>query len=67
MSYKNVDLSIVLKDVARKAVIMEVPNIRRAITYNKDSDIFLKTDGININVTIECLNRLIMVMELTDI
>lgn len=52
MSYKNVDLSIVLKDVARKAVIMEVPSIRRAITYNKDGDVFLKTDGININVSL---------------
>lgn len=48
MTYKNVDLSIVLKEVARKSVIIEVPQIRRAITYNKNDDIFLKTDGINI-------------------
>lgn len=48
MTYKNVDLSIVLKEVARKSVIVEVPQIRRAITYNRDDDIFLKTDGINI-------------------
>lgn len=48
MSYKNVDLSIVLKEVARKSVIVEVSQIRRAITYNRDDDIFLKTDGINI-------------------
>lgn len=53
MSYKNVDLSIVLKEVARKAVIIEVPHIRRAITYNRDGDVFLKTDGINIIVSIE--------------
>lgn len=51
MSYKNVDLSIVLKEVARKAVIVEVPSIRRAITYNRNDDIFLKTDGINIVVS----------------
>lgn len=50
MAFKNVDISLVLKDVARKAVIMEVPHIRRAITYNKNSDIYLKTDGINIVV-----------------
>lgn len=49
MNYKNVDLSIVLKEVAKKSVIIEVPSISRAITYNKDGDIFLKTDGININ------------------
>lgn len=48
MTYKNVDLSIVLKEVARKSVVCEVPQIRRAITYNRDDDIFLKTDGINI-------------------
>lgn len=49
MNYKNVDLSIVLKEVAKKSVISEVPNIKRAITYQKNEDIFLKTDGININ------------------
>lgn len=49
MNYKNVDLSIVLKEVAKKSIITEVPSISRAITYNKDGDIFLKTDGININ------------------
>lgn len=51
MTYKNVDLSIVLKDVAKRSVVSEVPLIKRAITYNKDNDIFLKTDGINIAVS----------------
>lgn len=50
MSYKNVDISIVLKEVASKSVISEVPLIKRAITYNKNDDIFLKTEGINITV-----------------
>lgn len=50
MSYTNVDLSIVLKEVAKKSVISEVQHIKRAITYNKNNDIFLKTDGINITV-----------------
>lgn len=40
-TYKNVDLSIVLKEVARKSVIVEVPHIRRAITYNRDFSLFL--------------------------
>lgn len=45
---KNIDLSNILKDVARKSVISEVPLIKRAITYNQNSDLVLKTDGINI-------------------
>lgn len=56
MTYKNVDLSIVLKEVAKKSVISEVPLIKRAITYNKNADIFLKTDGINITVRIIFIN-----------
>lgn len=55
MNYKNVDLSIVLKDVANKSVITEVPLIKRAITYNKNDDIYLKTDGINITVNFQLL------------
>lgn len=50
MTYKNIDLSIILKDVAKKSIITEVPLIKRAITYQKNDDIFLKTDGINITV-----------------
>lgn len=50
MQYKNVDLSIVLKDVAHKSIVSEVPLIKLAITYNKNDDVFLKTDGINITV-----------------
>lgn len=48
MTYKNIDISNVLKESARKSVITEVPLIKRAITYDKNNDIFLKTDGINI-------------------
>lgn len=50
MTYKNIDLSIILKEVAKKSIITEVPLIKRAITYQKNDDIFLKTDGINITV-----------------
>lgn len=52
MTYKNIDISNVLKESARKSVITEIPLIKRAITYNKNNDIFLKTDGINITVSI---------------
>lgn len=48
---KNIDLSSILKDVARKAVISQVPLINRAITYVQNDEIILKTDGINIVVS----------------
>lgn len=57
MSYKNIDISNVLKEAARKSVISEVPLIKRAITYDKNNDIFLKTDGINITVSLPLSNR----------
>lgn len=58
MSFRNIDLSIVLKDVAKKAVITEVPYIRRAITYNKGDDVMLKTDGINMVVRTLVIHQL---------
>lgn len=57
MSYKNVDLSIVLKDVAQKSVVSEVPLIKRAITYDRNGDTFLKTDGINMTVSNSLFRR----------
>lgn len=51
MKYKNLDLSVILREVANKAIIVEVPNIKRAITYNQNNDIILKTDGINVTVS----------------
>lgn len=41
-------LSSILKELAQKAVIHEVSNIKRAIIYkNNDNVVVLKTDGIN--------------------
>lgn len=48
---KNIDLSSILKEVSRKAVISQVPLINRAITYVQNDEIILKTDGINIVVS----------------
>lgn len=54
---KNIDLSSVLKAVAKKSVISQVPLIKRAITYVQNEDIILKTDGINIVVSIfDCIH-----------
>jgi DNA-directed RNA polymerase I subunit RPA1 len=45
---RKVDLTPVLRDVAAKSVIYEIPHIRRAITYKQNDETILKTDGINI-------------------
>lgn len=52
MSLKNVDLTAILKDVAEKSVLWETENIKRAITYSKDETLMLRTDGINITVSL---------------
>ncbi|CAG2068511.1 unnamed protein product, partial [Timema podura] len=52
LTSKKLDLSTLLKDVAEKSIVWEVPLIRRAFTYeNPDTHLLtLKTDGINIQV-----------------
>lgn len=40
-----------MRDVAKKSVIWETPNIKRAIVYPKDNQLMLRTDGINIVVS----------------
>ncbi|XP_050313380.1 DNA-directed RNA polymerase I subunit RPA1 [Anthonomus grandis grandis] len=48
MEYKKLDLTAILRDVAAKSVIWETPNIKRAITYVKDHELMMRTDGINV-------------------
>ncbi|CAG9767764.1 unnamed protein product [Ceutorhynchus assimilis] len=48
MNYKKLDLTAILRDVASKSVIWETPNIKRAITYMKDQELMMRTDGINV-------------------
>ncbi|KAH1018463.1 hypothetical protein HUJ05_006231 [Dendroctonus ponderosae] len=48
MSYKKLDLTAILRDVASKSVVWETPNIKRAFSYMKDQEYILKTDGINV-------------------
>ncbi|XP_066149248.1 DNA-directed RNA polymerase I subunit RPA1 isoform X2 [Euwallacea fornicatus] len=48
MSYKKLDLTAIMRDVAEKSVIWETSNIKRAITYMKGQEFMLRTDGINI-------------------
>lgn len=50
MKYRDVDISSILREVASKSVIWEVPKIKRAITYTNDKqELVLKTEGINIH------------------
>uniref|UniRef100_A0A1B0DCX1 DNA-directed RNA polymerase subunit n=1 Tax=Phlebotomus papatasi TaxID=29031 RepID=A0A1B0DCX1_PHLPP len=46
--FKSLDLTAMLREVARKAVIWQVPCITRAITYFQGDQLMLKTQGINI-------------------
>lgn len=48
MKHKNIDLTNLLRNLALKSVIHEVPHINRAITYVNNEVLTLKTDGINI-------------------
>lgn len=48
LSYKKLDLTAILRETANKSVLWETPQIRRAITYVKDDQFMLRTDGINI-------------------
>lgn len=52
LTYKKIDLTAILKIVAEKSVLWETVGIRRAITYMKDDRLTLRTDGINIVVSI---------------
>lgn len=44
-------MSSVLKEVANKSVIWETPHVRRAIVYEKNGRLTLRTDGINFHVS----------------
>ena len=48
MKYKNIDISTILREAAKKSVIWETNLIKRAITYEANNNIILKTEGINI-------------------
>ncbi|XP_055626867.1 DNA-directed RNA polymerase I subunit RPA1 [Toxorhynchites rutilus septentrionalis] len=48
MKYKEIDFTKILREIAEKCVIWEIPRIRRAITYTQNDQLYLKTDGINI-------------------
>lgn len=48
MKYKSIDLTNLLRNLAKKSIIWEVSKLNRAITYNANDRLTLKTDGINI-------------------
>ncbi|XP_055901789.1 DNA-directed RNA polymerase I subunit RPA1 [Eupeodes corollae] len=46
--YRKPDISTIIRELAQKAVIYQVPKIKRAILYKNNEELLLKTDGINI-------------------
>lgn len=52
LDLKKVDMSTVLRDAAKRAVIWQVPMINKAFTYkNAKEELMLKVDGMNIPVS----------------
>jgi hypothetical protein len=53
LDLKKVDMSTVLRDSAKRAVIWQVPLINKAFTYrNAKDELMLKVDGMNIPVSV---------------
>jgi DNA-directed RNA polymerase I subunit RPA1 len=50
VKFKNIDMTNLLRDTARAAVIWEIPKIKRAITFKQNDILCIKTEGINIEV-----------------
>lgn len=49
ITFNNIDISAILKEVADKSIIWQTPHIRRAINYvDNKGELILRTDGINI-------------------
>ncbi|GAB0098582.1 DNA-directed RNA polymerase [Sergentomyia squamirostris] len=48
VKFKSLDLTAMLRQVAQKSIIWQVPAINRAITYLQNDQLILKTQGINI-------------------
>lgn len=50
--FRNIDMTNLLRETARTAVIWEIPKIKRAITFKQNDILAIKTEGINIEVKI---------------
>lgn len=55
LNFKKLDLTALLKEVAAKSVLWETSQIKRAITYRNNDKLMLRTDGINIMVSVGVL------------
>jgi hypothetical protein len=50
IKFRNIDVTNLLRDTARTAVIWQIPKIKRAITFKQNDILSIKTEGINIEV-----------------
>jgi hypothetical protein len=51
MKFKNIDMTNVLREAAKAAILWEVPKIKRAFTHKQKDVLVVTTDGINIGVS----------------
>lgn len=52
MKFKSVDMTNVLREAASASIIWQIPKIKRAFTFKQNNILMLKTDGINIGVSL---------------
>lgn len=51
IKFKNIDMTNVLREAAKRAIIWQVPKIKRAFTHKQNDLLVVTTDGINIGVS----------------
>lgn len=62
MKFKNIDMTNVLREAAKSAIIWQVPKINRAFTHKQNDVLGVTTDGINIGVSPKSSRNLIILM-----
>ena len=62
MKFKNIDMTNVLREAAKAAIIWQVPKINRAFTHKQKEVLVVTTDGINIGVSSNSSKNLTFLM-----
>lgn len=60
MKFKNIDMTNVLREAAKAAIIWQVPKIKRAFTHKQNDVLVVTTDGINIGVSFRKLSKILL-------
>lgn len=51
IKFKNIDMTNVLREAAKRSIIWQIPKIKRAFTHKQNDVLVVTTDGINIGVS----------------